>query len=1090
MIYKGKGGLQYDLAPTPLAAGGEGEIYNVNGQPNIVAKIYKLGKTSVEKERKLVKMVDFPPDKSVLSQIAWPQDVLYNAGQFVGFIMPKMNINEDLNVVYEYGSSAKYPHMPWDNRLIIAQNLCAVLDCVHAAGHTCGDFNPKNISVNPNTGHIMFLDTDSYHIQDGSDTLRCDVGIPEYLPAEVQVKMRGGGTLATAKLPTFSHDTDNFALAIHIFQLLMNGVHPFACAIIPSQSSVTAPQPSDNIIKGEFPFMQNIPGVEIPAYAPKITILPQEMQDLFERAFIDGHLNPSIRPTPIEWHKALHNLRGELKNCINVAHHQYYKNLSKCPWCEVNNTFAQSFQPKATLTQTTINIPVNTPNVTAPTIIQKQTLQQKKNPALQKKVIAALIFIILGISIFSYIFFIKNNDLPTSIIGRTNENIEMPVKTTDNTDEKILPDARHIIHTDNNYITIAAGANYSMAIKEDGSLWTWGSNFNGQSSDIPVKVMDDVISISAGSDHAMAIKSDNTLWGWGYNWYGQVGVGKSTANNWWDDENIILSPVKIMESVISVSAGESFTMAIKDDGSLWTWGSNWSGQIGDGTVTTYDEDNHRYTPVKIMDSVLSVSAGTVGQYMGANNEGGYGAHAMAIKTDGSLWGWGDNSIGQLGDGTVNEYDEIGNVINHKSVPVKIMDSVVSVSSGAQYTMAIKTDGSLWAWGSNWYGQLGNGTIESNNYPVKILDSVVSVSAGQKHTMVIKTDKSLWVWGYNECGQLGDGTVTTYDENWNIIDNNKHTPIKIMDNISEISAGISEQFSMIHRGPFGSHSMALKTDGSLWVWGENWSGQIGDGTSTKFDWDLEVVVDNNRHVPVKILDGVKLPNESSSDIYASNPTSESNIANFGSMSIKGDRIYYTVGKGIYSIQLDGSDKHNLTDDKASNIYMFGNQIFYNDWNGKVYSIGIDGNNKHIFIEDNASIINVIDNRIYYITYSENDQFFNELYSINIDGSNKRKLTDGFMSSEPLSNIKVIGERIYYMNHNENNKNEYGIYRINIDGSDKRKLTAEWLDECRKTGFTQNDLIKTYDEMPAPDTDTFPFENQILRWMACYVFVSGK
>ena len=387
MNLRGKGGLQYALSAKPLAAGGEGEIYSISGKPNLVAKIYLPGKTSAEKERKLVKMVDFPPDRSVLTQIAWPQDVLYNAGRFVGFVMPKMNINEDLNVIYEYGASAKYPHMPWDNRLIIAQNLCVVLNAVHAEGHTCGDFNPKNISVDPNTGHITFLDTDSYHITDGSDTLRCDVGIPEYLPAEIQVKMRGGGTLGTAKLPTFSHDTDNFALAIHIFQLLMNGVHPFACAIIPSQASVTAPQPSDNIIKGEFPFMHNIPGIKIPAYAPPISILPKDLQDLFERAFIDGHYSPNARPTSAEWHRALENLRKELKGCKNVPYHQYHKSLSTCPWCDVNNRFQQSFQPKTTLTQTTITAPSYTPvpNVSPPRSSSSSTTARTQPPYQNKQ---------------------------------------------------------------------------------------------------------------------------------------------------------------------------------------------------------------------------------------------------------------------------------------------------------------------------------------------------------------------------------------------------------------------------------------------------------------------------------------------------------------------------------------------------------------------------------------------------------------------------------------------------------------------------------------------------------------------------------
>ena len=427
MVYTGKGGIKYDLSAKPLAAGGEGEIFDINGRPNFVAKIYKTGKASLDKEKKLIKMVNEPPDKSVLSQIAWPQDVLYNTGQFVGFIMHKMDINEDLNVIYEYGSAAKYPNMLWENRIIIAENLCVVLDSVHSAGHTCGDFNPKNISVNPTTGHIMFLDTDSYHITDGADVYRCDVGIPEYLPAEVQVKMRGGGTLVTAKLPTFSYDTDNFAAAIHIFQLLMNGVHPFACAIIPSQSSVTAPQPSDNIIKGEFPFMQNIPGIKIPAYAPPITILPQPLQDLFERAFVDGHFNPGIRPTATEWHKALDNLHAELRTCSNVAHHQYYKSLSTCPWCSVSNTFAQSFQPKSTLTQKTIKAPSHVPasSLTAPgggspssARAGSKSLKQKiKGLHIGLKVAATALVLIVGFSVIRSILPSGNSSSPSGNFG-------------------------------------------------------------------------------------------------------------------------------------------------------------------------------------------------------------------------------------------------------------------------------------------------------------------------------------------------------------------------------------------------------------------------------------------------------------------------------------------------------------------------------------------------------------------------------------------------------------------------------------------------------------------------------------------------
>ena len=147
MNVKGKGGIDYTLSAKLIKSGGEGEIYDINGKPGIVAKIYKPGKATSEKERKLIKMVVFPPDASVLSQIAWPQDVLYENGLFVGFIMPKMNINEDLNVIYEYGASAKYPRMTWANKITIAQNLCAVLHSIHESGHVCGDLNPKTSAL-------------------------------------------------------------------------------------------------------------------------------------------------------------------------------------------------------------------------------------------------------------------------------------------------------------------------------------------------------------------------------------------------------------------------------------------------------------------------------------------------------------------------------------------------------------------------------------------------------------------------------------------------------------------------------------------------------------------------------------------------------------------------------------------------------------------------------------------------------------------------------------------------------------------------------------------------------------------------------
>ena len=337
MILKGKGGIQYNLESSPFAQGGEGQIYNIIGQSDKVAKLYKPGKITADHERKLIKMVTAPPDKNVLDQIAWPMDVLYDNGKFVGFVMKKFKLNEELNVIYEYGSSAKYPNLSWGNKINIAKNLCVVLNAVHEAGHVCGDFNPKNISVDPNTGRVTFVDTDSYHITDGSSIYRCNVGMPEYLPREIQVKLHDG--LSQAALPTFSKETDNFALAVHIFQLLMNGVHPFACSIIPSADSVVLPDTSDSILKGECPFFKKVSGKQIPKFAPSADILPDEITDLFVNAFIVGHFQPQERPSAETWYYALDKLQKSLKKCKNEAHHEYYDELSDCPWCAADQRF-------------------------------------------------------------------------------------------------------------------------------------------------------------------------------------------------------------------------------------------------------------------------------------------------------------------------------------------------------------------------------------------------------------------------------------------------------------------------------------------------------------------------------------------------------------------------------------------------------------------------------------------------------------------------------------------------------------------------------------------------------------------------------
>ena len=225
--------------------------------------------------------------------------------------------------------------------------------------------------------------------------------------------------------------------------------------------------------------------------------------------------------------------------------------------------------------------------------------------------------------------------------------------------------------------------------------------------------------LSLGDYHSGVIAQDGSLYMWGVNDFGQIGDG-TTKNRY--------KPTKILDHVVSVSLGDYYSGAITQDGSLYMWGSNDSGQIGDGTT----ED--RYKPTKILDHVIAVSLGV--------------SHSGAITQDGSLYMWGSNSRGGIGDGTTE--------VRYK--PTKILDHVIAVSLQTGNSGAITQDGSLYMWGSNVYGEIGDGTEEDRYKPTKILDHVIAVSLGVGHSGAIIQDGSLYMWGWNSDGQIGDGTT--------------------------------------------------------------------------------------------------------------------------------------------------------------------------------------------------------------------------------------------------------------------------------------------------------------------------------------------
>lgn len=349
MDYQGMTGKIYQVEEERMNGGGEGTIHGIVGMNGYVAKIFKPDKRSADREEKLRCMVKKGATVKNLEHITWPLDVIYNAEGFAGYVMQKIENVQSLTAVY---NGDKY-NLRF--RLLAAYNLCAAVETIHNMGQVCGDLNPQNICINLNVNDkanafkVTLVDADSYHFSTEEKTYRCEVGLADYLAPEIQKKVSGGVTLRNASLPTFTKETDLFALAVHVFCLLMNGCHPFACAkrmngtventmsqmtSSSERESVVAPQPIENIKDGYFPFYDSRENVTIPIYAPPLSSLPQELRTLFIRTFKDGYEDPTKRATAEEWCRAMQPLVQQLQECPKK--HVYFKQAAECPFCRVD----------------------------------------------------------------------------------------------------------------------------------------------------------------------------------------------------------------------------------------------------------------------------------------------------------------------------------------------------------------------------------------------------------------------------------------------------------------------------------------------------------------------------------------------------------------------------------------------------------------------------------------------------------------------------------------------------------------------------------------------------------------------------------
>ncbi|HYO74418.1 MAG TPA: chromosome condensation regulator RCC1 [Archangium sp.] len=297
--------------------------------------------------------------------------------------------------------------------------------------------------------------------------------------------------------------------------------------------------------------------------------------------------------------------------------------------------------------------------------------------------------------------------------------------------------------------------------------------------------------VSAGGLHGGAVRGGR-LYTWGQNTQGQLGLGDATART---------TPAVVeLSRVASIAFNSNSSLAVREDGTVWTWGANASGQLGLGTPPVEGQPRTADTAARSRPTQVPGLTDAVSGALGFS-------HSLVLKADGTVVAFGKNNNGQLGDGTTTDRDY--------PVPVRGLTDVVRLAGGSQQSVALTRDGSVWVWGNNNFGNLGQGTEDSVAHaePARVpgLSGVVDIASGRDHVLALHADGTVSAWGLNVSGQVGNGESGTGTE--------VHAPVTVGGLTGVLAVAANTNFSL-----------ALKADGTLWGFGQNFSGQLGNGRS--------------------------------------------------------------------------------------------------------------------------------------------------------------------------------------------------------------------------------------------------------------------